>query len=562
MKSYSFLLIALTISVQSFSQTTDLTEIFKKLKISIKEVSTIPIQYSQSFEQDEKKNTKVNFTIVETDKKGKSTESSYLVELSDINKSAVSYKILKDIIQVHVETKLRQKYITVSKNKGFSGYDDSFDLYAGTIDDARAIVDFLKKASEIAEKSQNQTPFGTTYESIATWLENNVKRTQVGTMQYEQTFKSQTDTPLCIYKIVQTDAKGKTEEVIAKFNWSDFNSVAVAMEIKSDRIQITIPTKNKFKFVSWQKNGKTESNTDDIVLLGNDIDQMKVVLEASKKLIGLTEKLMETQKPVFVTLDDAFGLIQKGVQNFTQNSVEVEQVMNKSCNVSLNQKSSAKSILDESFEFNLIDINEKTLNLEVKESLYIFSLSVLNKQKYIKYSKNGVFQGYENEVEIKGENIETMRYLKSGFEKAIFECKALTKTSKVDSTIDAKMAWITSHISNIKQEREELKQTFEKSANMCSIKFTAALVGEKKTTENTYEFSLKDINANATMFEIMGKSVLVKIYTNNKEKIIKATENGKPVGFANEVMFRVDDLEKSRKLTEILKQAIKQCERL
>jgi hypothetical protein len=562
MKRCSFLLLVLTISMQSFSQTTDLIEILKKLKTSMKEVSTVPIQYSQSFDQDEKKNTKVNFTIIETDKKGKSIESSYLVELADLNKSAVSYKILKDIIQVHVETKLKQKYITVSKNKGFNGYTDSFDLYAGTIDDARTIVDFLKKASEIAEKSQNQTPFGATYESITSWFENNFKKSQIGTMQFEQTFKSQVNTPLCTYTIVQTDAKGKTEAETAKFNWSDFNSAAVAMEIKSDRIQITIPTKNKFKFVSWQKNGKSESNTDDIVLLGSDIDQMKVVLEASKKLIVLAEKLMETQKPVIVTLDDAFGLIQKGVQNFTQNSIDIEQVINKSCHVSLNQKSNAKSVLDESFEFNLIDVNEKALNLEVKESLYIFSISVLNKQKYIKYTKNGVFQGYENEAEIKGENIETMRYLKSGFEKAIFECKALTKASKVDSTIDAKMAWITSHISNIKQEREELKQTFEKSANMCSIKFTATLVGEKKTTENTYEFSLKDINANATMFEISGKSIFVKIYTNNKEKIIKATENGKPVGFANEVMFKVDDLEKARKLTETLKQAIKQCERL
>ncbi|MEI7586113.1 hypothetical protein [Runella sp.] len=70
------------------------------------------------------------------------------------------------------------------------------------------------------------------------------------------------------------------------------------------------------------------------------------------------------------------------------------------------------------------------------------------------------------------------------------------------------------------------------------------------------------MNANAALFEVTGKNVFVNLYTNNKEKIIKTSENGKPSGFVNAIIIRMDDIEKARQLTETFKQTLKQCERL
>ena len=75
----------------------------------------------------------------------------------------------------------------------------------------------------------------------------------------------------------------------------------------------------------------------------------------------------------------------------------------------------------------------------------------------------------------------------------------------------------------------------------------------------TYEFGFKEINKESVQLSVSGKNVFATFQTNNKEKVIKTYENGKPGNYTNSVKIQVDDLDRARNLLILLKQAITLC---
>lgn len=559
-------LFVLLFGVLNFSvnaQDIELVQANKELIGQVKSVQAADNQYTQTYSADSKFPYKITLKIQKTDKKGKTEENTYEFNLADINSNSVAYKIQKDIMNINIETRQSQKYIKSYENGVFKGFINKIEVLAENIDAARSLVDLFKKASAAAEKVYQGEKIPDTYNGLTLWLKTFIGNQELGTTKYEQSIGFDNKNQLLgTFKQNILDTKGSSKgEEIYSFNWGDLNPKFVNLEVKSDYLVINLSTKNRKKYINYQKVGVKSNNEDSFSIIGADPDRMKDIKKALDKFLPLAEKKLEELRPSINSTTDAFKIINAGIKPFVKDKENTEQGLKPDCRTTFTSKKSGKSALEETFSFDFADINEKNADLNVKGGLYELVLKTTNNQKFITYQKNGTKQNYENEFSIYSDDLESFRYLPMAFEKLAKECKVNRKSLVPEGSYDKKIEWLQKQIPNFQSGSEELKQSISKGDAACNLKFTETVSGSKKTTEIVYEFSLKDVNASLTEFSISGKNIFVNIYTNGKEKIIKTYKDGKPSDFVNVVKIQIDELESARNVSDCFKQLIKLCEK-
>lgn len=546
-----------------FAQEADLVKANKELESQVKAVQSADNQYTQTYGFDPKLSYRATIKTVKTDKKGKSEDNNYEFNLADINTNSIAYKIQKDLMNVTLETKQSQKFIKSYENGIFKGFVSKVEVLADNIENARALVESLKKAATSADKFYQGEKTPDTYNGLMLWLKTFIGNQELGAVKYEQSVVFDTQNPLRgTFKQNIIDAKGSSKgEEVFDLNWGDLNPKSVNLEVKSDYLALNLTTKNRKKYISYQKAGAKNSNEDGFTIIGSDPDRMKDIKKAFDKFLPLAEKKLEESTPKINTINDAFKILNKGVSTYANDKESTEQSLVADCKSTFTIKKSGKSVTQESFAFDFADINDKGTQLNIKGNTYELALKTTNNLKFITYLKNDVKQNYENEFSIYSDDLESFRNLPIAIEKIVKECKTNKKSAIPEGNFDAKLDWLQKQIPNFQSGSEELKQSIAKGDAACGLKFTEITSGSKKTTETIYEFSLKDVNSSITEFSISGKNVFVNIYTNGKEKIIKTMKDGKPSDFVNVIKIQIDDIDNARNITDCIKQLIKLCEK-
>ncbi len=529
-----------------------------ELKNAVKSVSTAGAEIEQSITFDDSKPLNLTFLTVSTDKKGKSASSKYVFNPADFNQNSVSYKIAKDIILVNVSTKGGSKYVQLFENDQFKGFVDKFSLNATDIDNARSLVDILKKMVPVAAKlEESQQKLPASFEALSKWLQENINTQELDGVKFEQSLKN--ENLIGTYTRAVYDVKGQTKgENTYTFNWGDFNAKAVSLDIKSKQLSVSVLTKNKKKFIKDVKSGELQNNTDELVFSGYDVDWVKMLKKGLETFIPLAEQRLASSGPKLDSYASAMKYLSKVNNTFQDKANTTVQALSGDCMAHVTISTSGKSNLEEEYKFFLGDINDKKLDLDVKGGLFLVELSALNNQKLLEYSKNGAKQNYNNSLVFSSDFLEDFRYIPDAFKKVIAECKAAKKSAVPTGGFAAKAAWLGSQIPNLDGEGESVSQSLAINPD-CSFKYTETRSDAKKSVEMVYETSLKDINANAVTLDVSGKNVYVSLLANGKEKVIKTHKDGVPTAYSNGIKLQIDNIEAARNITEGFKETIKVC---
>jgi hypothetical protein len=127
---------------QKVNYSSSKSELLQQLSGTIKRVQDDKMTYEQTFE--DKGDNRIQIKIVEiTDKK--STEKIYEFNLRDINPSSVMFQTSSKNVYVTISTNYMEKIIQFYEDGAIKNYQNSIDLQAENIENARTIVNLFKK---------------------------------------------------------------------------------------------------------------------------------------------------------------------------------------------------------------------------------------------------------------------------------------------------------------------------------------------------------------------------------------------------------------------------------
>jgi len=556
MKQGSFLILITIMTVTCRAHTPMLDPDLQALSRLLKNVQTGSFQYKQTCKVLD--SYLVAFEILQIDKKERRQETIHSFQLADISTSSINYNIEKDVITIHLATNKGEKLIKYSEDGSLKAFTNSFKFFAEDVENARQIVELLKKIIPNASQTYKLEKLPDTYEGLSLWLKTKLGNQAGGNKTYQQAFSFDITNPLlATFRQTQLEIKGGQKEFNYQFNFGVISEKEVKWEVEGDHFDILLPITLKQKLIKYQKDGKPTDNVKVLAISIKDVEQLKNTEAALRKLIKEANKRLEAQRPVFKDPVSAQKFIEKATSNLADNSLLIEQGIKANCICSLVRKTTdGKSRTDELFTFNLADLNGQDMKVTVDDRLFVMTLKTRNNAKYIQSDKNGLRQNYTSEVEIWSDDLERIRYLPQAFEKAIQACTEKASITKLSSE---SVQSVAKQIPAFKNDQAELKQQLTTTNTLCQLKFQIEYITPKKRTTTTYELNLKDLNTNLTALEVNGKNVFVNLQTNNKEKIIKTYEDDRPSDYTNTLRIQVDDIEVARAITKSFQNIINNC---
>lgn len=256
-------------------------------------------------------------------------------------------------------------------------------------------------------------------------LEKGIGKIEVGENSYDQKF-----IPQCITSLqLVGEVKGKTRESERIVNLSDLNAKSIKLAVKKASLIVQVTTNNKTPLVQVTENGEQKSYNKSIEFRASSVENAKQLIAAFKKAI------LFCQSPA-----PEGDLVVKGVEEtsldgiFTESAtVSVEEIIYNQQLVSIEDDSckweytltteGKKKTEEEVFQFNLGDLDHRQIDFNIKKTRVGINIPTSQKQKIIKYFKDGEPDNYQKEILIYANGVEPARAIMSRFKRAIEGCK-------------------------------------------------------------------------------------------------------------------------------------------
>lgn len=500
----------------------------------------------------------IRYSYDETDQKGNRTNYAFEFNLADIDPYAVREQTQRDLITVVLAARNKQKLIKAYKNEVVQPYDAEVTIISKDIENARVIVDILKKSIPLAEKVMASRLKLSAYDPMISWLVANVKDINVGGKTIKQSLVKGGQPGVMIFTRVETDSKGSSEETIT-FNLVDVNPNAVVYRIAGSQFAINIETLQKAKYFQVKKDGQSKPYVDELVIHTNNPDEARDLKHVLTSVIPLSFDKVKASMPAVGSDKDGVQKTAALVRDITYGEKQTLQKIEGGCLTEVTQvqkdlKSSSKSVL----KFNWMDVNPLTSNIEVSgEKLYL-DLHFANDKKLVMHTADEKFKGYENSIRLYATDVEEARRLKFVLDKVVEKCKAAYK-EPFGNDVASTTAFFQSSVKELSVEETTLKQTVERvEGEDNKFKLTIIEVNPKgASAEQVYEFNLADINPLSVAVDVRGKWMYVVLETDFKGKIIKYYKDGKIQPYASALQLAVSDVDVARNLVAAVSRAAK-----
>jgi hypothetical protein len=499
----------------------------------------------------------LRYAFDEIDSKGNRTAYVYEFNLADIDPYAVRELTQKDAIFAVLGVRNKQKLVKVIKNQEVDPYDNEVKIIAKDIETARAITEAVKKAIPLAEKEVTSRLKISGYDAMINWLTENVKDVAVGSKTYVQSMSKGDHIGTLVFKEVTTDTKGSVEETYS-FNLADLNLNTINFKVTGNRFAINVETLRKDKYVAVRKNGEVKPYVNEVTINTNNVDEARDIKTILTMAVPLAVEKVKSDIPVVNSEKDGLQNIKKQVVNLKVGSKQITQQMLAECLCKLTQtESDAKATESNVYQFNWMDFNPVTSQVDVSGDKLFIELQTIDKKKMVMHTKNDKFDGYETSVKLYLFDIESARRLKSAVDKSIEKCKG-RYTEPFGNDASSAITWLKENVREVTLEDETHKQSLEhvEEGKIEKLKFTNRELNPKGTgAEEVYEFSLADVNPLSTQVDTKGKWLYVSFEAEFKNKIFKYYKDGKIQPYASKIEFAVNDVELARNVMGALKKS-------
>lgn len=499
----------------------------------------------------------IKYLYDEVDSKGVKTPYACEFNLSDLDSYAIRQETQKDLIFVALTIKNRQKLAKFYKNNEPTNYDETVKIHAKDVDNARAMIEILKKGIAPAEKYMAGKFKFTNYNDMVTWLTGNIKNVTLGAKSITQNMARGDFVGSIKYHVVESDGKSASDGLFT-FNLADLNPNNISYKISGNRFALNVEASQNLKSISYFKDGQTKPFVDDIEIATNNVDEARDIKTVLSLAIPKAIELVKNDMPKLNSDKDALAALVGAIKDVKASGKAVTQAAEAKCITTITRTEQTSSSTEKNtYTFNWMDINPNTYKIEVSGDKMFIDATAIDKKKLIMNFKNDKLDGYDPEVRIFADNIEVARRMKFIMDKAIDKCKAVYKEPFPTNNASAMVKWLTSNIGEVVVEGVSDKQTFEpvEAGDPNKIKFTSAQVKSNASVEEVYEFNLSDVNPMTVDFDVKGKWVYVSFEANFKNKIIKYYKGGKIQPYVYQLDIAAADIETARNVISALKKS-------
>lgn len=518
-----------------------------KVKGYVKEIKLEKSSINQQLSYADATPYDIKIAITNTDSKGKSIEEIYEFNLGlmgEVKRSASSKEM-----KVELTSLKNQKVIRFTKGGEMQNYENKIELLFENIDDAREVEKNLKDAiaaAKIAWEGSIKLPKDD-LSALQTWLEQNIKDVTAEKQSFKQSLKkSSTYKDRATLNLEENDGK-KTTEMQSDFSWGDLNDGSAELKISGKEIYISAKAKNDF--IRNQQGSSMKGYDDEIKFYAQTPSDGSVLMMAIQKIIPAAKKELQVRLPKLATKEEGFKILKDRTKDFKVNESNYSQKITPTCLTSYDLKSEVKGkTIDENFKFNFSDLSD--YKLSVSKEVIKITAKVIDNKKFIKYTKDGVLQNYDNSIDFILGDLEDARYLAEALPAISKGCKSNVTVGDFNSLV--------SKLKSIENPKQEL--ILQDGSDKCKWKFTSTMAESKKSVETISEWNLYDIDPKKIDIDVSGKTVGITAYTLNKEKFIKQTKDSKS-GFSSEINLIINDIEDAQKALATFKNLVEGCKK-
>ena len=360
---------------------------------------------------------------------------------------------------------------------------------------------------------------------------------------------------------VLVDEKGKTTKDGFEFYIPDIDKNTIIRKTSGKKLFISLSINNNQKFIKHFKEDKLDSYT-------NNLEIQLSSADAAQDLVSLfktTIPLVNTTGIGWNVNADALGWLKNNISKINSGPETFEQSFSFGerkdyLAVFTVKKTDQKGVsTEEKYEFNVMDINKKNLDVKVSGIQLSVSVEVTGNNPYIKYTKNNELQSFARDFEIIAEDIDQARNIIAAFSTAIDKSKSVIPDF---GSLQKALDFITKNTIELALEKKTVNQkiNFVPGNGTKSVFIYSEPDSKGKPIEERYEFYLNDIDANNINFKVSGEKITINSVSQNKTKFIKYYKDNVLQDFQNEIGILTNDIETSREMVEALKAAVKSSE--
>ncbi len=330
---------------------------------------------------------------------------------------------------------------------------------------------------------------------------------------------------------------------------SDIFSAKVNMSTNSNTVKLIV--KDGKKLIKVIQPGKATTYANSVSIAVTDINNAQEIKAIVEKMIPLAKSMLFSTVPgtndaseIFAFLNSKIANIQLGDKEFTQSFNQDELT-----NFSVTETKENKSVTN-IYRFNLIDIDEKSIDYKITGADLAVQFKTLKKEKLIKVTKDEKLMPFKNKLVINCANSNDAKIIISLLKRLSQNAKKDYKQLAPKEGSDAIAAWLKENIGDAKVGKKTISQSIKLKSDMLELMVTS------KKLEMSYKFSVRDINKVSVRYKIIGKSLTIYFETNNKEELIMVYKNGMLKDYDRSAVILFDDVELARNTIYALKALI------
>jgi len=362
------------------------------------------------------------------------------------------------------------------------------------------------------------------------------------------------------YAFDEIDSKGNSTSYLYEFNVADIDPYAVREQTQKDLITVTLAVRNKQKLVKVYKNGEVQSYQEQALIHANDIDNARRISEIIKKAIPAAEKVMAGR----LKLDGYEALVNwltNNVKNVAAGTRSYTQTIAESGNpgtlLYTNIETNAKGAVEETFTFNLADVNPLSMTFKISGSTFALNFETLRKAKYIAVRRNADARPFVGDMSIITNNVDEARDLRTVLTALIPLAveKVRADMPVINSTDDA-VAQIRNLTADIDFGAKQLSQTIEPQ---CLAELTLVERDAKGSEKNAFRFNWMDVYPETSLIDVSGERLFINIRITDGKRMILSSKNDQFSGYDNSVRLFMPDIENARRAKFAIDKAIERC---
>lgn len=485
--------------------------------------------YRYNFKNVDGNDCKIEIEELLTDKKGSTESRSWIFYLSDIDPAAISFDSKGKSIEVNMETRLSQKFISYYEEGEFEEYTEEIVM---TMNDVNMTRDFIELVKENIGKCKKEQAAWEDRDEAFTWLVENIGEAVDDDVRWEQNFSQGERIYLVNLKSKSVDDKGEQESFEYILDLNDINPVKINLEASGKSLSVEVPVRDGKNFIEVTTQEGTEY-TDELVIYADDIEIARQIVNVLSYVVSNTMP----ERPEWSSYTEALEFVKSSLgevkigDDTYENSIEFENSPSGIVDLIIKETNEEGKTEENMYSFYLFDITDKLI-LDVSTDEIILKMETKNDRNFIRETSGENVSGYESELEFHVGNIDLSRDIINAFEYAI---RNSVEEIKEFSTVDEINFWMVDNFPTLYREDEKYEQSLEvMKDNKNQIVFNKVLTetDEGGVTESKYIIYPEDISLENLEIDVSGGRLTVALET--KDEFIKLYENGKLDEFTNE----------------------------